>query len=334
MNKHAAILQQYQVLPQGMIQITDRLTQVKANGKKYALKRSRLTTKNVDDWLNVYYQAHERNLSGVLPLYMTTTKELYVEAEGEIYYLMPWLETTARDPSKEVYGELLRSIGNVHLETKQVSSLKDHHLEEEFLAYQHHCLKSEEKLLHYIKEFEKKYYPSPLELQVLTHYRDLSFALKESKQLVTTITRELEEEVYWGRSLKHGKLDQNHFLQPYLINWEEASMDHAMYDLLDLFSSEIANNYRSVDFLLEAFPSYLDENPLQTIELAMISLHLLNLDDYLVDLNHFHSIKQRRESMISQTMQMDKRYRKIVFGLRFKERMNEYRISKETEDGT
>ncbi|MHA6252109.1 hypothetical protein [Oceanobacillus sp. CAU 1775] len=334
MNKFTEILKQYHIFPQGVVPITDRLTQIKANGKMYALKRSHLKTNNVNKWLQIYHLAQEKNLSGILPIYLTVDRKLYVEAEGEVYYLLPWVKTTEKEPSKEDFGKYLRTLGTIHLQTKQLTNVKEMDVLEEFKTYQNHCMKLEQKALQYVEKFERKLYPSPLELQVLTHYRDLSYAMKQSQQLTATIIRELDEEVYWGNSLIHGKLEQSHFLDSYFINWEFGSYNHSMHDLLDVFSMEAKRSYRSIDLLLDAFPSYLDENPLQLIELAITTLHLLNVEPYLLELEKYQSTKRQKASMLKQTMQIDELYRTIVFGLKFNDRIYDFQASENKNEQT
>lgn len=326
MEKITAILQNYSIFPQGIVNITDRLYQIKANGKQYALKRSKLKADKLENWKLVYHLAHQNGLQAILPIYLTDQKQLYVEMAGDIYYLSPWINERKRDYSIESIEKLFHNLGDIHLRTKHIQQINKEDLEKNFLPYKKQCGDDEKKLFRIIERIEKKHYPSPLELQVLTHYRDLSYSLKISQQLVDRIMSERETDASWGTSLIHGNLESGHCFEEYFINWENASVKHAIHDLSHFFQSETVNRYRNMELLIQAFPAYLEENPLNRLERALLSLYLLNMSTYLNALETYSADQRHRISTVEQTMDLEKMYRRIQFGLKFNVQLDTYTI--------
>src|SRR5690625_1358803 len=129
MDKLQTILQQYSILPKGVVHVTDRLSKIKFDGKQYALKRSHLDDMQLKNWLKAYHFAQEKNLHTVITLYLTNQKELFVKMEGEIYYLTPWIEGKKTSCDKTNMENVLSSIGEIHIRTKRFQSLDKLHLE-------------------------------------------------------------------------------------------------------------------------------------------------------------------------------------------------------------
>lgn len=324
MDKLQTILQHYSILPQGVVHVTNRLYQIKADGKQYALKRSDLDDVQLKSWLKAYHLAEEKNLHTVIPLYLTNQRELFVKVEGDIYYLTPWVEGKINAYNKMNLENLFSSIGEIHLRTKRFHPLDKDHLEKNFLPYQKKCSKDEQQLLHTVERLEKKHYPSPLELQILTHYRDISYALRTSKILVDEMIRQAEKESGWGTSLLHGNLEKSHCFEHYFINWEKASIDHPIHDLVYFFHNETANTYQHTELLLQTFPAYLEENPLNSLEFLLLRLYLLNSSNYLHYIEYDQLNLRRNISMIEQTIHVEKMYKRIEFGLKFNAEMDTF----------
>lgn len=327
MDKITTILQQYSILPQAIVNVTARVYKVKANGKQYALKHSRSKPDQLKMWTSVYHIANEEQLAIILPVYLTNDKQLYVEMEGEIYYLTPWIEEDNSNLDRENVQKLLRKLAKIHLRTKQVHKLNRNDMEETFRSYQNNCREYEIKLLKVIEIFEQRHYLSPFELQVLTHNRDLSYALKTSQMLVDRILSLIEGDSNWGTSLIHGNLQRSHFFEQYIINWEQASFKHAIHDLNHLFLTESESGFYKSELFMHSFPVYLEENPLSRLELSLLNLYLLNTQSYFNILETYQTDRSRNNSMVEQTIQLEKAYRNIIFGLNFNEQVDAFNVA-------
>ncbi len=317
MEKLTAVLQNYAIYPQAIIDVTDRLYKIKADGKQYALKRSRLTENNLEMWQSVYHTAGKKGLHEVLPVYLTKDKQLYVEDAGEIYYLSPWIEGEIAHFDKNALEHFYRILGRLHLQTKQTIKLDSTSIEENFTAYKDHCIKEEERLLTIIEVMERKHFPSPFELQILTQYRDLALALKQSQYLSDQIILHTKDAAEWNTSLVHGNLRGHHIFKQNLINWEKAAYKHAFHDLSNFFSNESANGERQAERFIEGFPVYLEENPFTDLDLSMLKLYLLNSAEYLSLVDKSRSYRSQGLSMVEKTIELEKCYRRIQYGLHF-----------------
>src|SRR5699024_9481507 len=196
--------------------------------------------------------------------------------EGEVYYLTPWIEGKKISYDKTNMENVLSSIGEIHLRTKRFQSLDKLHLEKNFLPYQKKCVNDEQKLMQTMERLEKKHYLSPFELQIVTYYREVSHALRLSNELVDQMISQAEKESGWCTSLVHGNLEWGHCFEHYFINWECASIDHPIHDLVHFFHSETVGFYKHSELLIQAFPAYLEENPLNSLESSLLRLYLLN----------------------------------------------------------
>ena len=323
MEKQTEILKAYNIYPQAIVAVTDRLHKVKAGGKEYALKRSRLDKQSIENWVSVYTRANQENLHEIIPVYLTRNRKMYVEFAGEFYYLTPWIETNTRFIGENRIQSIYRQIGRIHVQTKNLYRLNKDELANRFQTYQGNCTKDETRLLAWIEIIEQKHYPSPFELQVLTHYRDIRFSLFRSRQLVDEILSLAEEESSWGISLNHGNLQAGHIFDHYFINWESACYKHAVFDLVDLFRYGAIHESQLKSHFLKNFSIYMEENPLTSLEQALLSLYLLNSEAYLRLVEQYHTANETNISHIQLSIELEQIYRRIIFGLSFQEMLEQ-----------
>src|SRR5690625_2407206 len=115
------VIGSYGIASQQIIQVTESVYKVVTNQQNYALKKSELTSKTRPAWENVYHEAQAKQLTGILPLYLTKTGSLYQEENDAIYYLSPWL-TGEQATIEQSY----RTIGQLHARTKQEERSEEH----------------------------------------------------------------------------------------------------------------------------------------------------------------------------------------------------------------
>src|SRR5690625_5397873 len=108
------VIRSYGIASQEVIQVTESLYKVNTHQQNYALKKSRLTSETRSAWENVYHEAHAKQLTSVLPLYLTKTGSLYQEENNDIYYLSTYL-TSEQETIEKAY----RMIGQLHIKKKQ-----------------------------------------------------------------------------------------------------------------------------------------------------------------------------------------------------------------------
>lgn len=108
------ILAAYGITPASVHTITSRLSKVQTHQAAFALKRSSLHPERLDRWLMVVQGKHNFYREGVPPVYQTLQENFYVVDEGEVYYLMPWLERHRTDEPDHPYEMLFSTLGKIH----------------------------------------------------------------------------------------------------------------------------------------------------------------------------------------------------------------------------
>ena len=315
MEKITGILQQYGIYPQAIVPITDRVYKIKAQGKQFELKRSRLDEKSLQQLVTVYETAAKHKLHEVIPVYLTKDKKIFVTEHDGNYYLTPWLEKQHRD-EKQVHS-IYRQLGRIHVQTKNIFRLESKDWIKNFQNYKKNCEINGNRLLAWVERIEKIHYPSPLELQILTHYRDLRICLHRSQTLVDQILYLSESDANWGVSLTHGNLAFDHLFDHYFINWERSNYKHAIFDLMDLLQQVAIQEPHLRKTFINEFSVYMEENPLNRLEQSVLCLYLLDTEDYLRYVEKYLAKDFRNRSHVDLTVGLERIYRKIVFGLAF-----------------
>lgn len=326
MDSITEILRSYAIFPQTATPITDRLYKIKADGKEYALKQSRLDKTSVKQWVLAYRTASEKNLHDIVPVYLTQNQNLYVERADGIYYLMPWVSagTNRKQPDEERIRSIYERLGKLHVRTKSMYSLDKEKLMESFEVYKKTCKQDETRLLHWIEQLEKIHYPSPFELQVLTYYRDIRHGLSESQLLADRILSLGESEHSWGVSLCHNYLEPEHLLEYYMLNWERASYKHAVYDLTDLLHAAAVKEPHYREEFIQYFSVYLEEHPLNELEQRLLALYLMNGNECIgLISSYFQQAPQK--PVVERSIQLAQARRKLIVGIQLNQQLEKWR---------
>lgn len=331
MEKITEILQEYAISPQAIVPVTERVHKIKANGKEFALKRSRLDRNTLNRWLATYRTASELGLSEIIPVYLTVRKRLYVKREDEYYYLTPWIEKNKRPYGKKTVENVYRHIGNIHVRTKKLTTLETNRWIDPFDSYKKYCEEKERRLTTWMERLEQKHYPSPVELQILTHYQNVRTSLRRSGQLTEEILSLSESDTGWGVCLNHGNLEQGHFFERYIINWEKASYQHPVHDLTGMLHHEAVHAPQLTEDYIQSFSAYLDEHPLNPLERTLLVLYLMNSTEYLRMVEVYVLSRVRDESEIEWSMKLEQNYRKVITGLMFDAFNREYKQASELD---
>lgn len=315
------VLTSYSIFPKHIKNVSKNLYKVSDGKSTYALKKSSLADKNLQNWLTVYHEAQMKQLTQIMPVCVTKENKLYDQMDGVIYYLSPWVQ-------HEQYSieMLYRSIGHIHQQTKQNKKIETKHITGKFNDYKNYCEQIGNKLLKHLNNFESKHYMSPLELQVCTHYHHLEFALKESIRRIEIFVTELGDHDSWNYSLCHGNLKLTDIKGDKIINWEDASYNNSITDFVCFFNNEINQYDSEVEQLINLFPTYMESNKLTTLELSLLTIHLLDLSLYIQKLEQYMT-NQLEQSMILQVQHLETAYRKLLFGIKWTQFIkNEYEL--------
>lgn len=313
MEKIEEILSSYGIKPIMILKITDQVHKIDDGQHQYALKKSVLNQQTVQKWERVFHDAHQRQLSSILSLFLTTNNSLYTIFDRDYYYLMPWI-----NGEQSTIEQLYRSIGNIHKTTQQPQTVDHDQMVHQFSRYKQYCDEALKRLLSYVKQFESHIYMAPLELQVCTHYRDIELAIIKIREQIIQLTSSQGEQKNWSYSLCHGNLKLSHSLkagQTYYINWERTKYDYPVTDLVMLFKNELIRYDAPIETWIDLFKTYLEENQLQHHELSLLLIYLLDPTDYMKKIQQYIE-ETSNQSMINQIKAFENTYRQLLFGLR------------------
>lgn len=321
MEKLEQVISAYGIKPVRISKISDRIHKVNDGKHDYALKKSILSQQNIKKWERVFHDAHQYQLSSVLSLFLTKTNAFYTLFEQEYYYLMPWING---QPS--TIEQLYRSIGKIHKQTQQSQPFDHKQMLSQFNQYDQYCDETLKKLLTYVKQFESHIYMSPLELQVCTHFRDIELSLIKTKEQIKQLTSTQKDDGNWSYSLCHRNLKRPHLLvqnhQTYFINWEYATYDYSVTDLVMLFKNELTDYDAPVKLWMDLFSIYMEENQLQHHELSLLLIYLLDPTEYMKKVQQYVE-QTSNQSMINQIKNLQITYRQLLFGLQLLDFINE-----------
>ncbi|WP_077327244.1 phosphotransferase [Virgibacillus siamensis] len=307
----------FNLFPVKMEQITDRVYQIDTGQHQYAIKRSSLgkKAKALPVFEEVYRRAAKHTITSILPVYLTRHAGLYTEQNGQIYYVTPWISDDVNN-NEQVIQSIYKSIADTHAKTKKVSHMDTSPVIEKFANYQKRCAAKQNKLLESVELFEQRRYMSPLELQVCTHFHILNDAFAELDRKIGDFNFELGATNKWNVCLCHGNLKSSHILhgdEPYLINWEKASINNAITDLVVFFKHQLCHWYQTSDKLMEHFSVYASRNSLNQAEINLLSLQMLDPQRYITTLDAY--LRGSDDTMTSRTIQLESALRQIKFGL-------------------
>lgn len=317
------ILSAYNLYPASIERVSEKVYKVSTTRNQFALKQTSMTQEEIQNWHYLYELAYEQQHYFILPVYVTRNQTLFVEYQDLYFYLSPWIEKK----EKRDFQSLLKDISKLHSKTLSEREIDRSVFKGRIEEYKGHCHLYEKKLMSFVETFEQSHYMSPLELQVCTHFHQLSLALHLFKENCNYFLEEASEEDFkkWQVSYCHGQLSTEHYLigpnQAYFINWERSSYNYPLFDLAHLFIEEMKRNPTAAEELRKGFDLYTEAVPLKRHEWHLLNIYLLNPSRYIQTLET--TISNKDEAMLEKTKRLEKQFRPIVFGIELAHFMKE-----------
>lgn len=309
-----AVLSAYGLHQVSATKISGNLYKIEDGFQAYALKKSRLSDKELDFFSHVYWLANSLQLRSILPVYLTTDGQIVYKWQKHYFYLTPWLESTRPFRDKEIQ-DFYENIATIHSKTKRPRKIELQSFKDSFLSYQTYCKDCQIHLERYVQLFEQKEYMSPFELLVCTQYRDVAYAFFELNKRLNQFLHE-DTAFTWSSSLCHMNLKTSHLFDSYIINWEKARLENAVADLAVFFRNETKKHGRFGELLQQNFHAYMNVNKLTEKELQLLLIYLLSISNYLSVIQQYVS-KTSQETMVEQIIRLQHEYRNILFGIQF-----------------
>ena len=305
----------YRIHLQQVRQITDNLFYISDGDNAFAVKKSNVSNERMQLWLQTYTIISNLQLDFMMPILLTNDGQLFVYVNDKIYYIMPWINDHKTYRVKKIF----RLLGQLHVKTKHPYEYKQS-FEIPLNSFKDECNDAFKFIYQTIEQFERKYYMSPFELQVCTHFHNIEKVFKHILYYIDDFNDECQKQIEWHYSLCHGYLQLDHIIsaeQMYFINWERAHFTHPIKDLIHfLKQANQMNNLR--DALMNDFSSYLEENRLFRHEYILLFIYLLNPSTYVNTIKqHIQQRERIDHHVINDVISLERAYRQLHFGLKW-----------------
>lgn len=323
------VLKSYGITPLFIEKVTNRFYRIDDGQKIYGLKQSRLTDETIHNWKYTYDQANSRQLTAILPVYLTNTSQLYTQEKGSYYYVSPWV------PKDDFsLNTLLQTIGKIHATTREQHNINSRKFKKHWEKYESYTLTCFSTYMTFVEYFEKEHYMSPIGLQVCTHFRHIELVLQILQEQIKHFLNDVQNETQWNYCLCHGNLAYSHVRgheSVYILNWEKSQLDSASFDLSQFFQNEIKYADIETELFLNGFKHYMAENSLNDKELYLLTIYLLDPTKYLSIIDQYMQRKSAT-SMIKQIRELQHAYRQLLFGVELTKHIQENYLRPKVDD--
>lgn len=323
------VLSHYGLYAYEVEQHTARVFKVYTNHGAVAVKHTSLKEEQLNAWLEAYKKADTYRFKSIIPLYVTSNHQFFVSVEEGLFYVMPWIEERQRDTPTYMFESLYSTLGAIHSRTSKTEVVNKERFEPFIEQHKKRIRSWKDTLERAVEKFEKRHYMPPIELQICTHFRDLIQVFGISEEWGDRFLEDMEEDKKIRHSLCHGNMKPSHFIyddnQPYLINWERASINHPVYDLTEYFWHVIRFHDAPVEQLISTFDSYEEKHSLLNSERSLFAIYLLNPDPYMEQVESYVN-GARSTGQPFQVQKLERTYFVLQHALLVQEKLQQARI--------
>ncbi|MGP4041693.1 phosphotransferase [Gracilibacillus sp. D59] len=331
------IIDGFQLQPEEIEQVTERVFKIKANSQQYALKKSRLNPDDLGRWQAIQQFIQQKQILGFVPIHYAKNKQPFVQDQKHIYYLMPWVEKEYMDQPVDEYATTMHAIGRLHAATMdyhQIAPLKQNkttiaqQFQQELATYR-------DQMLKYVRYFEAKRFMSPYELQVCMYYRDIEQTFNQLERWQEIYLDVMEETEKMKYSLCHGNIQPSHYVNTqtntYFLNWEDAFMTSPTYDLVKYYQYLFQFHDCDMGKITDSFSIYCRYIDLSDYEKSLLVLQLLSPSNWIQEV--LTSMQaSRNKNNVTCSIRIEREYRKLLFAFQLQEFIYETLKSEQFEE--
>lgn len=253
------------------------ILQVETPRGQYALKRKKLTDRQVGNLLHIY-QLTQMLAVDAISLLPSKYGDLVIDSDGHRYYLTPWInETVPASDLGQRYDSLYARAAHLHRQTLQRGD-NAAELGQSIV----NMLTAEKKDYEaFADEAEHRDYPSPLEQVFLRHAAKILGNYEAAIHFFSERIKNAESNAGGGirRAICHGRLSPNHVLidreRSFLINFDDARDDYFIIETAALFEQTNAIYSPSEAKWMELINIYTSICPLNEDEQPFLYYFLL-----------------------------------------------------------
>ncbi|SER74989.1 spore coat protein YsxE [Gracilibacillus ureilyticus] len=311
------IFDEYQIRPNYVEQISDKVYKLITNTQNYCLKFSALTKDQLGHWYAVYRYISESHVLGFVPLILTKENSPYYLIDDQVIMVSPWIESYRGDRPSDEWIASFHGLGKLHgstLQNIEVNYSQDQ-LTEISQYFENDRKRKKEELLQYIRYFESKRFMAPFELQACMHYRDLEWTMQMMDKWQYIYMDLLKDNQSRKVVLCHGNMKPSHYTllndNAYFLNWEYARMDFPSRDLSAYLNSLFTYHDCDMKKINEGLSIYFQYIRFHDIDKCELIFELLDPDPYLSLLTEY--VNSTESDEIRRSIQLEKKYRQLLF---------------------
>src|SRR5699024_6643954 len=211
--------------------VTEKLYRITDGTNEFALKQSSFTEQSMERFRSLLGLAEEYNIQSFLPVYLTKNNVPCVNRQGRYFYLSPWVPSGRPLSFEDDVQSLYQTIGKIHKETKQTEMITADEVGKIVSYFQSVYDDTGSSLLQVVEQFEKEHFMSPFGLLVCTQFRNIQYILRLCREKAGELVEKAGFDADWRICLVHGNLQLSHWIDPYFINWEQATFSSPIFDL-------------------------------------------------------------------------------------------------------
>ncbi|WP_176222185.1 phosphotransferase [Tuberibacillus sp. Marseille-P3662] len=213
--------------------VYDRLFKIDTLSGTYALKKTDMSSQRVEQFTNIISQLESQPLS-LIPIIRTKYGDYVVEAEGAVFYLMPWIKNQLLDDEHERVKRLVTQTALLHRHTKRAQP--DGGIVAEQLR--NRWARIEQFMEQFADRSEHRLYPSPFEQQYLNSFHRLMTVSEDARQQLNEWQQQYRDSGELS-VICHGRLQPNRVLSTpesdYLTIFDDAYRASPCFDLAYFF---------------------------------------------------------------------------------------------------
>lgn len=271
------ILKQYELHPNHIETVTEKVFKIYTTKGTYALKR--IQKKDQTNLINGLSQLVQSSYKSYIPIYSTYDHQWFVNGTKESYYLMPWIQHEKRQDLEDLPLQFIHEIAQLHNRTKKEWNIDEKDFENYYEMVKSKWQKEEKELEAFIERCEKKWYMSPFELQAVTYYTEMRNAIYFAKEKWTEWYENMKEQPVARIVLVHGNASTSHLLidergERYLTNFERSHFASPIKDLIAFYNQLLTSQPFQCEKCVEWLKVYDQNFSLTKAEKNMLQSYL------------------------------------------------------------
>ncbi|WP_409301982.1 spore coat protein YsxE [Peribacillus sp. SCS-155] len=277
-----------------------KVKKVYSDSGVYALKTIP-PQKGVDFFRNIQ-QLFQKGYNRIVPIYPATDGRYAVLHNGELSYLMPWLQDDNPGERENRHKQMFRELARIHMISAKEVPVDKENREEHFNLTIQQWKEHREFLDEFMAACERKWYMSPFELNFALHYSEITQALEYAERKLNDWYSKTKDQEKARAVITHGKLSTSHFLYDergygYFINFEDSKTAPPHFDLLPFLVKSARTYPTACDDCVDWLYNYLKYFPLKEQEMLLFQSYMAYPGSMVLSVRNYFERKGSRTEL-------------------------------------